>query len=342
MLIFCLLITSLSALAQGERKDKTAVTFEELYDEPYSVNRLFVGFQPFYGDVFATNVNAGYGIEASYYLKEKADFKAHLRKSYSSTFFDFTRELARRNANPGFDFTPEIYNYYELGGTYHAKDFDVSSKTKMTLYKNSYKGNKWAARVPLQAEVPCKLRKVYGVRLGGIMWNSTTDITRALDAQGLTNADLTTPEEVGLPLTYVDANNRTQNLSVFSNVNSAGVYLGGSMTWIRNVAVSFDKFEEGVDDGILTLFFDILYSPLLTVDPVVYQGSTYGTDALKLNMLGVRAGIDGKFNRQLSWGYGGEFGYRPSLDKRGFFAMFKISFPMYGTNIDYKVESFGK
>ncbi|MFN7329410.1 MAG: hypothetical protein ACK5UP_07885, partial [Bacteroidota bacterium] len=63
--IFCQLFTGV-ALAQ-DKKEKQAVTYEELYDEPYSVNKLFIGFQPLYGELFATNVNAGYGIEAHYY-----------------------------------------------------------------------------------------------------------------------------------------------------------------------------------------------------------------------------------------------------------------------------------
>ena len=74
---------------QGERNDMTDVTFEEIYDEPYAVNKLFIGFQPLYGEVFATNVNAGFGVEASYYYKDKLDFKAHFRKTYSSAFYDF-------------------------------------------------------------------------------------------------------------------------------------------------------------------------------------------------------------------------------------------------------------
>lgn len=322
--------------AQGDRKDKTAVTFEELYDEPYSVNKLFVGFQPLYGEVFATNVNAGFGIEASYYYRDKANFRAHFRKTYSRQFFDFTRDVALRNSD--VDNTPEVFNYYELGGTYHIKDFESSSKTKMVLYKKSYQGNKWASRVPLQAEVPCKLRKIYGVRLGGIAWNSTTDVGRALDSQGLGLDDLVTENGQGLQ----SFSGVTRPLEVFSNVNSVAVAVGGSYSWIRNVAVSFDKFEEGVDDGLLTLYMDILYSPLLTVDAVRYQGTTFSTDALKTSPFGFRLGIDGKFNRTLSWAYGGEFGYRPSITGRTFFAMFKISFPIYGTNLDYKVESFGK
>ena len=95
-------------------------------------------------------------------------------------------------------------------------------------------------------------------------------------------------------------------------------------------------------------FFDIMYAPLLRVDPVVYRDpltqidERYSTNALKTKSFGARIGIDGKFNRALSWAYGGELGYRPSLQGRTFYAMFKISFPIYSTNLDYKVESFGK
>lgn len=326
----------LLSAAQAERKDKTAVTSEELFDEPYAVNKLFIGFQPLYAEVFATNVNAGFGIEAAYYYRDKAHFRAHFRKTYSSRFFDFTREVALRNAD--VDNTPEVFNYYELGGTYHIKDFESSSKTKMVLFKKSYQGNKWAARVPLQAEVPSKLRKIYGVRLGALAWNSTTDINRAVDGQGLTLDDLVAENGQGLR----SFSGVTSPLDVFSNVNSVAVALGASHSWIRNVAVSFDKFDEAVDDGLLTLYLDLLYSPLLQIDPVRYQGVTFSTDAIKTNAFGFRFGIDGKFNRTMSWAYGGEFGYRPSVAGRTFFAMFKIAFPMYGTNLDYKVESFGK
>ena len=114
------------------------------------------------------------------------------------------------------------------------------------------------------------------------------------------------------------------------------------MTWIRNVAVSFDKYEEGIDDGIMTLFFDILYSPSLKMEDIKYNNSVYSISPIKMSPVGFRLGIDGKFNRQLSWGYGGEVGYRPSIQGQGVFAMFKISFPIYATNLDYKVESFGK
>ena len=131
----------------------------------------------------------------------------------------------------------------------------------MFLYKNSYKGNKWAARVPLNAEVPCKVRKIYGARLGAIIWDSSTDIGRALEKQGLTNADLKNSEGIGLPET-IFVNGRTESFDVFSNVSvDRALYVGGSMSWIKNIAVNFDKFEEGIDDLMFTVYLDALIFP---------------------------------------------------------------------------------
>lgn len=344
-LIAAFLTAFVNLFAQGERKDKTAVTYEELYDEPSSVNKLFVGIQPLYGELFTSNVNAGFGAEVIYYHKDKMDFRAHFRKTYSQQFFDFSRDLAIKKSD--VDNRAEVFNYFEFGGTYHIRDFEESSKTKMFLYKNSYKGNKWAARVPLSADVPCKVRKIYGARLGAIIWDSSTDIGRALKKQGLKNGDLKNEEGVGLPET-ISVAGRTESFDVFSNIDSKGLYLGGSMTWIKNVAVNFDKFEEGIDDLIFTAYVDLLVSPMLEVDDIVYVNadpsisSIYSVSPLKTKMLGFRVGMDGRFNRMFSWAYGAEVGYRPSLEGRSFYAMFKISFPVFGTNLDYKVESFGK
>lgn len=335
-----LLLLSYDLANAQAQEEKAAVVFDELYDEPYAINKLFIGFQPFYGELFATNVNAGYGAEAHYYHKNKFDIKAHFRKSYSSKFYDFNRELALNNSSVSN--TPEIYNYYEIGGTYHLKDFDVSSKTKIFLHKKNTSRNRWAATVPLYAEIPSKLRKIYGLRVGGIVWNSTTDLNRVLDSQGLSNADLVNSEGIGLPETYVDGNGQIQDFNVFSNIYATNIYLGGSMSWIRNIAVGFDQYEEGLDDGILTFFFDIMIAPALNVDPVVYNDMEYSTDVLKTKMIGFRTGIDGKFNRTLSWSYGGEVGYRPSLSGQGFYALLKVSFPVFSSNLDNKVEAFGK
>ena len=97
LLIPVLLVSAASLFAQ-DRGEKTAVTYEPIYDEPYAVNKLFVGIQPLYGELFVANVNAGFGMDAHYYWQDKADFRAHFRKSYSRKFFDFSRDLAMDNS----------------------------------------------------------------------------------------------------------------------------------------------------------------------------------------------------------------------------------------------------
>jgi len=128
----------------------------------------------------------------------------------------------------------------------------------------------------------------------------------------------------------------------FSNLYSTNAYIGASLTWIRNIAVSFDKFDNAVDDGMFNVYFDVLFAPSMKLDPVSYNGFDYSTSAIKLNKIGARLGFEGKYNRTLGWSYGGELGYRPSLDGRGFFAVFKIAFPVFSSNLDNKVEAFKK
>lgn len=331
---------SIQSVKAQDTNDKDKLTFEEIYDDPYGINKLFVSFQPFYGELFATNVNAGFGMEAHYFHKNKFDVKAQFRKTYSSKFYDFNRELASKNSLMTNE--PEIFNYYEIGGTYHIKDFDVASTTSVFLYKKKFSSNRWASTVPLHAEVPARLRKIVGVRAGVVIWNSTADLTRAMEKQELTNSDLVTAENVPLPDTYVDANGETQNLSVFSNLYSTNLYVGASITRIRNMAVSFNNYDEGFDDGIFTVFMDIMFSPSMKLDPVLYNNQEYSVQAIQLSNIGVRAGIEGKFNRELGWAYGGEMGYRPSLEGRGFFALLKIAFPVIGTKLEHKVDAYGK
>jgi hypothetical protein len=78
------------------------------------------------------------------------------------------------------------------------------------------------------------------------------------------------------------------------------------------------------------------------VEDIKYEDVSYNPGILKLKSFGFRAGLDGKFNRKLSWGYGGEFGYRPSVAKMGFFAVIKIAIPLYGTNLENKVVAVSK
>lgn len=353
LLVFLLLV-GFTAESQRRRADNAPVTFEELYDAPYDINKLFVQFQPLYGELFVTNINAGFGLELTYFHADQLDFRAHMRKTYTKNF-DMARDLAEKNSmfsagsGAGTENVPNVYNYFEIGATYHIKDFEQESETKMYLYKKSYKGDKWASRVPKIASIPCKVRKIYGARLGGMLFDSSTELDRAMAKQGVLYSELIDQDGVAFTDTY----DVPENFSLSGNMNTFGIYVGGSMTWIKNVSVEFDnKYESGVDDLILTAFLDFIIAPNVGIEDIQYTGNhkdtgvqttkTYSPDAIGTSQIGFRLGLDGKFNRTLGWSYGGEIGYKPTLKNRGFFALIKISFPVFSTNLNYEVEAFGK
>lgn len=360
LLLVFIVVGSIVAVGQRANSDDAPVTFEELYDAPYDINQLFIGFQPMYGETFVTNINGGFGFEATYFHQDVMRIHAGARFAYGQKF-DQERNRSESNSvfllnsdgttRKGMTDPINAYNYFEVGGTYHIKDFEKDSETKMYLYKKSYKGDKWAARVPRVAPIPSKLRQIYGARLGVMHYKTSTNLRTAMGKQGVKLNELV--DEVGVPFTD---NHENIDISLAANMSVVGIYAGASMTWIHNVAVEFDnKYEAGVDDLILNAYVDFIYGASVVLGDITYlddnpsdpqryisNPATYSLDPIQINPVGFRLGLEGKFNRTLSWSYGGEMGYRPSLKGRGFFALIKISVPVFSTNLKYEVEAFGK
>jgi hypothetical protein len=308
-------------------EDAKTITYEELYDNPYDISKLFVHIQPIYGELFALNTTAGFGLEAHYYLKNVLDFRAHARIPYA-TATDMVKNAAKRNST--VDNEAKSYAYYELIGTYHIVDRDEDTETKFILFSKRYKGNKWAATVPLHTVIPTKVRKIYGARLGGFSYKTAAFYNTVAERQGVTLED-------------GDGNPISSDESVYGNMSAAGIYIGGSMALIKNVAVQPDKiYGTLVNDLIFTTYLDLMIAPVVTVDDIYKDGVKYSSEILATNMFGFRAGMDGKFNREISWAYGAEIGFRPGLKKSGFYILAKISFPMFSTQLRHQVESFGK
>src|SRR5690606_18496855 len=122
---------------------------------------------------------------------------------------------------------PNVYNYFELGATYHVKDWEDDSQSKVILYSNRYKGTKWAANVPEHIIIPTKVRKIYGVRLGGLMYDTSTDLNNVMEKQEVSlpqigNEDIFIPAET----------------DIYGNLDVKAIYLGGSMAWIKNFAIN--------------------------------------------------------------------------------------------------------
>ncbi len=330
-LIAVLLFVFTAAIVKAQNvnlnREATTLTYEALYDTPYDINKLFIHLQPMYGELFSTNTTVGWGIKGHYYWKNVANFEAHIRLPYARTF-DLTRDAAFKNST--VDNEAKGFAFYELIGTYHIIDEELDTETKFILYSNRYKGDKWAATVPLHTIIPTKVRRIIGGRAGGMAYNTAVDYNRIMQKQGVT---IIADEggEIG------------EDESVYGNMSVIGFYVGGSMTWIKNVAVQPDKiYGTLVNDLIFTTYLDINFAPVITIDDIFDDGVRYSAEPIQKNVIGVRAGFEGKFNRKFSWAYGGEIGYRPGLKSSGFFALAKISFPVFGTQLRYQVESFGK
>lgn len=324
----CAIFAGYASHAQLLKSASTPPTYEGLYDAPYDINKLFVHFQPLYADVFATNLNAGMGLEAQYYWDDKMDFKAHARSAYVRAT-DFTRDVAEKNKGMQ-TIEPYKFTYIEAGATYHIKDFDQDTETKFILYSTRYKGAKWAAKVPDFVKAPTKVRKILGARLGGMAYKTSFDLKRTMDEQKI----------------YLYAEDSTIMPSVdhaFGNIGVFGGYVGGSYSMIKNAAIKFDKtYGVAVSDLIFTAYADLIVMPSIVLEDIMYDNKRYYTDGVKTSMFGFRVGMEGKFNREFGWAYGAEAGMRPGLSSRAFFATVKISFPVYGATLSHEVEAFGK
>ena len=185
-----------------------------------------------------------------------------------------------------------------------------------------------ASKVITTTKVISKVRRIYGGRLGGMFYKTTFDLSRTLENQGNWLADS-------------EGNAIDSSAVLFGNLSSTGLYVGASMSWFRNFSLDFEKtYEPGGDDLLVTTFIDVLIAPVVNVDDILYNGTLYSSSSVDLSKFGFRVGVEGRFNRPLSWAYGAELGYRPSVSKQGFFAVLKLSFPVLGTDMkSTKVES---
>ena len=324
--IFCS-ATKLKAQNVNLNQDAKTITYEELYDTPYDINKLFIHLQPIYGEFFTTNTTIGWGLKAHYYWKEKADFEVHVRAPYAQSF-DITRDAAFKNSTVDNEARPYLYG--ELLGTYHIKDQEQDTETKFILYSKRYKGDKWAATVPLHTIIPTKVRKIYGARFGGMTYQTSVDYNAVMEKQGVR-------------LISDEGGEISTDESVYGNMSAVGFFIGGSMAIIKNVAVQPDKiYGTLVNDLIFTTFFDVNFAPMIVVDDIYINGERFSSEPIQKSVLGFRAGMEGKFNRKFGFAYAAEIGYRPGLEKSGFFVLAKISFPVFATQLRYEVESFGK
>jgi hypothetical protein len=294
-----------------------SITYETFYDDPENINKLYLHIQPVYGELFMTNITIGYGFEIDYFLKDKLDLNASFRKAYAQKF-DFIRDVAEKNSEALND--PKKFYFAELGASFHIIDREEASKAKFILYSETFHHqNKWESMIPKYIEAPAQLRRIYGIRVGAASYQSAIDINRIISNQDEIPTDT------------------LNGLSVYSNIVNHGFYIGGLLRLIKNVTINFDQiYQQVTNDLIFSTYLDILLFPFTTVDDIRYIPSpgfperTLSGEVINTSMVGIRAGINGKFNRDFSFGYNIEIGYRPGIQGQNFYVLGKVSFPLIG------------
>jgi hypothetical protein len=319
LLIFLFLFNGFIVFAQEEEEEEVP-PYQMMYDDPYDIRNLYIQFQPFYGDIGVLNITGGFGVEAAYYHESLFDVQMSFRTSYGKRF-DINRDAATKNATNTDNFP--LYFNLEFGGTYHIKDIMTESSSKVLLYTKKITGADRASAIPRHTEISGKVRTVIGGRLGGIFNSTTANVNAILSLQDkeLFYAD-------GIPVIGED---------VYSNIQTFVIYAGGSYSWIRNYAVEFsERWDPTGDDRILTPYFDLMFAPSVNLNDVTLGNETVSTASIEKLKMGFRGGVNVKFNRKFSWGYGAEAGVRPGLKKSGFFVVFKMSFPLYAKKLGSK------
>ena len=320
ILFVIFLLAGSCAFAQEEEEQEEVPAYQSMYDDPYDIRNLYLHFQPLYGDIGALNITGGFGVEGAYYHKDKFDVQLAFRSTYGKRF-DMNRYAAIRN-----DVNENKYPFHfniEFGGTYHIKDLVKESSSHVLLYSKQLKGTEWASTVAKSAVINGKVRTVIGGRLGGMFYSSTLDVSTTLESQKK-------------ELSYEDGTPVLET-NMYSNMNAFIIYVGGSYSMIRNYAVEFsERYDPSGDDMIFTPFFDLMFAPSIRISDVILPAETVSASEIDKLAMGFRAGMNIKFNRKLSWGAAVETGVRPGVKKRGFFVMFKMSFPIYARKIEPK------
>ena len=323
-----------AVLAQG-LSPKAAITYEELYDDPYAINKLFLHIQPLYAELSATNVTAGFGIGANYYIENKADFHVNFRRAYTQSF-DLARDAALKNQVQVNE--PSSFTYAEIGGTYHIQDFEDDTETKLTLYSRKYqKGNRWAAHVPEHTVVPSKVRKIRGVRLGGYAFDTSLDLQRIAEEQAIVLED----GQGTFPL----------NAYLHTNQMVKGFFIGGAMSWFKKYGDQAGQRLLGTGrqphaDHLRRFYAGPQHCDGRRALPRSNHGQHPPT---LLHRIGSHPGLGlsprggmAKITAPSAGPTGAEAGIRPGVKGQGFFAMLKISLPVYSTSLNYRREAFGK
>lgn len=373
--IFLLIGISLlpdQAEAQRGRRSRRSkdIVFDQVYNNPSEVKRLFLGLMPAYADMFTTNVNLGVGVDAHIFPKKlgvgglqnenkKYSLHFHARTTYASQT-DLNRFLHSENtaAFTANEFgSPGWYVYAEGGYAYHFYDNVAEDNIKLPVTSTRRDLKKAASEVNDIFEVTVDKRTLVTARAGllgyrsAVNWNNVVSRDNRRVMRGMYDAD---PEDAIEPVSIrydsLGIRNEAEGLGLrnyaFGDVIVGSVYLGASMSWIWNAGFETEGHADVVRDAMVTGYADFMVAPFVVVGEVKSYNGKFVASPNDLadfrNRFGGRIGLDIAHNRAFGWGLNAEIGYRPGIHRNGAYFMMGFRFPVFATDMNNLRESFQK
>lgn len=324
-LILCFsifLVAGPSSAQQNQLIHADSLGMSILFDRPDELRDLYIQVQPVIAEVARMGNQAGYGLGLHYFSRRWLEADFQFRKTWSGKM-DQAREDGYRNGNTGNALPVNFH--MEAGLLFHFIQKKSIDSLMVVLKPKAGVDDKLVEKVI--TNIPYGVRSVYSFRLGAAYRQNTLDVSQALVRQGELNAAILLPEE------YVDDQGLTRPFRAFSGMSSVISHAGINFSIIRNMARGFDDYAVVSRDDVVSCYADLLYAPTLTIDHLLYDGSLFPLDALKINKAGFRVGIDVRHDRDLGFAVGAEAGFRPGPANGGAYMILKASIPVFARYI---------
>lgn len=310
-----LLIFSAAGFAQS-------VGYKVLENEPGKRN-LIVFLNPFYINTYASDINLGYELQATYMLANKLTAQAVFRKAYLDE--NATSIFAPKGLTKAYEF--------EAGGIFNfsSKVKDVSNKViLMSISTGRYT---YSESIRVRADA----RRTAGFRGGMVGFHNNYKIGNDITA-AFAKDDIKAKDDHG-KLVYVRDSVGFETVTYTGN--SIGLYGGIDLRTIRDILIDADGYGEKSNRTTNNFYLDAFFTPAVVYAIKPNSGQAYLAKA-DINIsensrkyFGWRFGWHYIINKSFGFNAKMELGQQPGRPVKSFY--FNLGF---GFNIGFKAKAF--
>jgi hypothetical protein len=290
--LFIVLTLSGACSMQGQ-----TVHYKTLMDDPYAIKKLHVHLDPFYCDLWGTNIHMGWGARANFYVGRLGALHFEMRRAY----LDMMQEDAKSDLLvPKRGFKPYFYMEPSLDLNFSDKTRDRS--LKVTLSSSSYSSGGYTYTSERYIMVDGSQRKVYSLHGGLSFSHSAFDMSKGNVTleDGSTEANFT-------------AISATDTLTGGHGMMSTMVVAAGlSGKTITNLIISTDWGNRG-NSMLSHWYLDFLFAPVVSFEDMKMGSAEYKVECANKKRIGWRFGWEFHKPNKTFMSYKMEFGSRPGF-----------------------------